>query len=169
MNRSDNNFEPLRQLLALKRHESPPPGYFDDFPSLVMSRIRAGEADVPRGMAERLFAEAPWLMKFLQVFEAKPAFVGAFACTLCLLLLFGIIYAERPDATPKTALLAAVTQSAVPLTDVTAPVLTPSPGQQPGLMVSTNPVIGLEPVVSLFSQQNPLVQPVSASLPIPSN
>jgi hypothetical protein len=169
MNQSENNFESLRRLLALKRHEIPPPGYFDDFPSQVLSRIRAGEAETPRAMADRLFAEAPWLLNFFRVFEAKPAFVGAFACTLCLLLLFGIIYAGRPDAMPKTALLAAMTQSAVPLADVTAPVLTPSPGQQPGLMVSTNPVLSLEPVVTLFNQQNPLAQPVSVSFSIPSN
>jgi hypothetical protein len=37
-------------------------------------------------------------LKFFQAFEAKPAFVGAFACALCLLLLVGIVYAERPDA-----------------------------------------------------------------------
>jgi len=168
MNQSENNFESLRRLLALKRHEIPPPGYFDDFPSQVLSRIRAGEADVPGAIADRLFAEAPWLLNFFRVFEAKPAFVGAFACTLCLLLLFGIIYAGRPDAMPKTALLAAMTQSAVPLADATAPVLTPSPGQT-GLMISTNPVLSLEPVALPFGQQNPLAQPVSVSFPIPSN
>ncbi|MGA3285276.1 MAG: hypothetical protein ABSD57_12575 [Verrucomicrobiota bacterium] len=164
MNESENNFESLRRLLALKRHEIPPPGYFNDFPGQVISRIRAGEADVPREMADRLFAEAPWLFKFLRVFEAKPAFVGVFACSLCLLLLFGIVYAERTDATPRTTLLAAMTQPAVPLADATSPVLSPSP-QPTGLMVSTNPVLSLEPVASLFGQQNPLAQPVSLSLP----
>jgi hypothetical protein len=164
MNQSENNFESLRRLLALKRHEIPPPGYFNDFSSQVVSRIRAGEADAPREMADQLFAEAPWLLRFLQVFEAKPAFVGAFACALCLLLLFGIVYAGRPETTPKETLLAVVTQSAVPLADVTAPVIAPSPGQA-GLMVSTNPVLSLEPVASPFTQQNPLAQPVNFSLP----
>ncbi len=164
MNESENNFESLRRLLALKRHEIPPPGYFNDFPGQVLSRVRAGEADVPREMADRLFAEAPWLLKFLQVFEAKPAFVGAFAFSLCLLLVFGIVYAERPDATPKATLLASVMQPAVSLADITSPALSPSP-QPVGLMVSTNPVLSLEPVVSLFGQQNSLAQPVSFSLP----
>ena len=138
MNDSENNFESLRRLLALKRHEIPPPGYFNDFPGRVISSINASQANVPREIADRLFAKAPWLLKFLQVFEAKPAFVGSFACSLCLLLLFGIVYAGRPDAMPKSTFLASLTQPAVSLADATSP--GPSPAQT-GLMVSTNPVL----------------------------
>jgi hypothetical protein len=159
MNESENNFESLRRLLALKRHEIPPPGYFNNFPGRVMSRIRAGETDAPRGITG-----PSWLLKFFQVFEAKPAFVGTFASSLCLLLLFGIVYAERPDAAAKTTLLASLTQPVLTLADATAPVLSPS-SEQTGLMVSTNPVLSLQPVASLFGQQNPLAQPVSFSLP----
>ena len=157
MNESENNFESLRRLLALKRHEIPPPGYFNGFPGQVMSRIRAGET-AESGEIPGLL----WLLKFLQVFEAKPAFVSAFACAMCLLLLFGIVYTERPDAAEKTTVLAAMTQSAGSLIDATSPDLSPSPPQT-GLMVSTNPVLSLEPVASLFGQQNPLAQPVSFS------
>jgi hypothetical protein len=171
MNESENNFESLRRLLALKRHEIPPPCFFDGLPDVVISRIRAGEADEPREMADRVFAQAPWLLKFLQVFEAKPVYAGSFACALCLLLLLGIVYAERPDVAPKATLLAAATQSAGPFTDVTSAILSPSSGQT-GLMISTNPVLNLEPVASLFGQQSPLaqpgnslVQPVSFSIP----
>ena len=78
MNESENNFESLRRLLALKRHEIPPPGYFNNFPRQVMARLRAGEADAPPAIA------APsWLLKFFQAFEAKPAYVSSFACSLC--------------------------------------------------------------------------------------
>jgi hypothetical protein len=162
MNESENNFESLRRLLALKRHEIPPPGYFNSFSGQVTSRIRAGET-----AESREIAEPSWLLKFLQVFEAKPAFAGAFACSLCLLLLFGIIYSERPDAMQKTTLstlLATVTQqSGLPLADAASSIL---PSSQPtGLMVSTNPVLSLEPVSSLFGQPNPLAQPVSFPLP----
>ena len=47
--------------------------------------------------------ELPWLFRLLSAFEAKPAFAGAFASALCLLLVFGIVYAERPDVRAATA------------------------------------------------------------------
>ncbi|HXF09733.1 MAG TPA: hypothetical protein VN625_03035 [Desulfuromonadaceae bacterium] len=98
----NENFESLRRLLALKRHEVPPPGYFNRFSGNVIARIRAGEQ--PSDAAENLARHAPWLLKFFQMFEAKPAFASSFASALCLLLLFGIVYAERPDATPQPIL-----------------------------------------------------------------
>jgi|GEM_PF-564867 hypothetical protein len=41
----DESSQRLRQLLRLKRHESPPPGYFRDFPGAVVERIQALEAE----------------------------------------------------------------------------------------------------------------------------
>ncbi len=163
MKESENNFESLHRLMALKRHEIPPPGYFNHFSDQVMARIRAGETEAP----ERI-AGSSWLLKFFQAFEAKPAFVGAFACSLCLLLLVGIVYAERPDAAAKTAFLASLAQSSGSLADATSPVITPSSAQS-GLMVSTNPVLSLQPVASLFGQQDALAQPVSVNFTLPSN
>jgi hypothetical protein len=90
MNHNDNNFEALRRLLTLKRHEIPPPGYFEDFSSNVIARIRAGEAAAP----------VPWIFRFFQAFEAKPAFPVALASSLCVLLLFGIVNIEQnPELT----------------------------------------------------------------------
>lgn len=85
MSENDNNFEALRRLLALKRHEIPPPGYFEDFSGNVIARIRAGEG----------VQKLPWLLRFLQVFEAKPAYPVALASSLCVLLLFGIVNVEQ--------------------------------------------------------------------------
>jgi len=39
------DFERLQRLLALKRHESPPPGFHERFPDLVRSRIARAEAE----------------------------------------------------------------------------------------------------------------------------
>src|SRR5579862_3575660 len=85
MSENENDFEALRRLLALKRHEVPPPGYFEDFSSRVIGRIRAGETA----------RELPWLLRLLQAFEAKPAYPVAFASALCTLLLFGIVSVEE--------------------------------------------------------------------------
>ena len=91
MNDNDNNFEALRRLLALKRHEIPPPGYFEDFSSSVIARIRAGEAAAPM----------PWFLRIFQIFEAKPAYPVALASSLCVLLLFGIVNIEQnPELAP---------------------------------------------------------------------
>ncbi|HXB60361.1 MAG TPA: hypothetical protein VNU95_12375, partial [Candidatus Acidoferrales bacterium] len=94
MSENEQDFEALRRLLALKRHEVPPPGYFEDFSSNVVARIRAGEAA----------ARMPWFLRFLQAFEARPAYPVAFASSLCMLLLFGIVTVEQnPSISPVFA------------------------------------------------------------------
>jgi hypothetical protein len=85
MSENENDFEALRRLLALKRHEVPPPGYFEDFSSRVVGRIRAAQA----------VRQLPWLLRLLQAFESKPAYPVAFASALCTLLLFGIVSVEQ--------------------------------------------------------------------------
>jgi hypothetical protein len=163
MNENENNFRSLRRLLALKRHEIPPPGYFNGFSSEVISRIRAGEAGAPASFSERLFAEAPWLGKLVQAFEFKPAFAGAFASALFLLLVGGIIFAERPDSAPQP-FLDAMTQNSgsAPQLAAVSPVALPQ-ADQIGIIASTNPVLNIQPVASLFGQQNPFAQQVSFS------
>lgn len=163
MNENEKNFQSLRRLLALKRHEIPPPGYFKDFSGAVISRIRAGEANAQAGTFERLLAEAPWLMKVVQAFEFKPAFAGAFASALFLLLVGGIIFAERPDSAPQP-FFEAMTQNngSAPQLAAVSPVALPQTDQI-GIMASTNPVLNIQPVASLFGQQNPFAQQVSFS------
>ncbi len=162
MNNSENNFESLRQLLALKRHEVPPPGYFHNFSGDVLARIRAGEASERSTAAERLSSEAPWLVRFLQIFEAKPAFAGAFASALCMLLLFGIIYAERPENVSQPLLTSTYSGSA-PLASLAPSALSQASDPTMLALNNTNPVMSLQPVASLFGQQNPLLQSVSFS------
>jgi hypothetical protein len=161
MNENENNFESLCRLLALKRHEIPPPGYFNDFSSQVVQRIRVGQTDPSVNLAEELFSHAPWLAKLFHAFDAKPVFAGGFAGALCLLLLFGIVYAERPDLTPQPLLQ--VADSSVSLATM-SPTALSQPADQVGIVSSTNPVLCLQPVASPLGQQNPLAQPVSFSL-----
>jgi hypothetical protein len=161
MNENENNFESLRQLLARKRREIPPPGYFDKFSGQVIARIRSAGHDPA---SKQSLNEAPWLLKLLRMFEAKPAFAVAFASALCLLLFFGTIFAEQPESAPQP-LLQASAQTAVPFVASLSPADMTPPANQTGIIASTNPVFDLQPVASLFGDQNPLAQQVSFTVP----
>ncbi len=124
MSNNDNDFEALRRLLALKRHEVPPPGYFEDFSSRVIGRIRANEAAV----------EMPWMLRFFSRFESKPGYPVAFASALCMLLLYGIVSVEQ---NPELA------SSSFPVSTV-ADTGSSFSGSQPLMaMVNTNPPVDL--------------------------
>ncbi len=97
MNPEQEDFQQLRRLLALKRHEQPPPGYFNGFSSQVILRIRAGERPERDSLGERLLWQVPWLQQFWASLSAKPALAGSFGVLVCGLLITGAIYSERPE------------------------------------------------------------------------
>jgi hypothetical protein len=104
MNESEPNFESLRRALVLKRHETPPPGYFNNFSRQVMARIRAGEAQPSASLSDQVLGSMPWFIRLLQSLETKPVFAGGFATALCGLLLFGAVMARQPDYAAQTIL-----------------------------------------------------------------
>ena len=158
MNESNNNFDELKRLLKLKRHEIPPPGYFNSFSGEVISRIRAGEAGGSQNLAEQL-RDATWLESLMRIFQAKPGVIGGMATSLCLLLLIGVVLADRPDQVP-TGILAS--SEPAPESTPALAAVAPASDDTSGIGVSTNPVISLQPVATLFSQQqNPLFQAAS--------
>ncbi len=152
----------MRRLLVLKRHETPPPGYFNNFSSQVLRRIRAGETAESATLLDKLFGPASGLARWLKVLDAKPVFAGGFAGALCLVLLFGIVYAERPDVTPQPMLQGVTTGTSLA---ALSPAALSRPASQIGIISSTNPVLSLQPVASNFGQPNPLAQPVSFQVP----
>jgi hypothetical protein len=99
MNPDQENYEALRRLLALKRHEQPPPGFFNDFSQQVIARIRAGEKPEEAGFWEQFFEQAPWLQRLWVVFETKPLFAGAFGVVISGLLISAAIYSAKFDPT----------------------------------------------------------------------
>ena len=152
MNESENNFSELKRLLKLKRHEVPPPGYFNDFSAEIIARIRVGESAAGGNLAGRLQDQAPWLVNFLRIFEARPGVIGAFATSLCLLLFFGVVVAQYSDSPPQTILTTAsasqpLASSAVPVDANTSAFASDSDG---GIAISTN--ASLQPVGTLFGQ-----------------
>lgn len=60
MGSSPEEFAELRRLLAAKRAEQPPPGYFNTFASKIVARIEAEELAAPKPWWVRWFASAPW-------------------------------------------------------------------------------------------------------------
>ena len=159
MNENENNFESLRRLLAQKRHETPPPGYFNSFSGQIIARIRAGEGKAPQ--TDRS-SEASWFVKLLQAFELKPAFAGAFASALSLLLVLGIVYAERPDSGPQPILQTA-DQSIGSFASMSSPAAISQPTMANDFTTSNSAATSLQPVASLFGSQNVFAQPVSFS------
>jgi len=147
----NENFEALRRLLSLKRHEIPPPGYFNRFPSEVIARIRAGEREAENATR--------WYLRFMQIFEAKPAFASSFASALCLMLLFGIVYAEQSDQTPQP-LLQTSQLSPEMLTASATTVSMPQPDAQNIFSdsISNSSPTSLQP---MFGNNNVFAQPVS--------
>lgn len=139
MDNNSENFEQLQRLLAIKKHELPPPGYFNRFSGEVIARIRE-ERHASSNALSRLQSEAPWLVRLWQALESKPAFAGAFGAAVCALLLGGIFFAEKPVAPPEFASPVAAQQN--------APFIAASPTgssaglTQPVLLTSTNPAAG---------------------------
>jgi len=96
MDSQPENFENLRRLLALKRHEQPPPGYFDGFSREIYLRLQAGEGAQQVGV-ERVAWEAPWLVRLWEALSLKPYLTGAFGVAACAVVAVGVLYAERAD------------------------------------------------------------------------
>ncbi len=87
MNPEQENFDSLRKLLALKRHEQPPPGYFDHFSSNVIHGIReARHAERQEGI--------PWLQRFWALLEAQPLLAGGVGVGACALMILGVLYSD---------------------------------------------------------------------------
>jgi len=153
MNEPDKDFKALRTLVSLKRHEVPPPGFFNDFSKDIVMRIRRGDTDNPDPLGTKIHSAAPWLLRLIQNFQAKPAYAGIFASVLGLLLVGGIVYTDNPGSTPEDLMPPQTAEISASLTAaaMTSPTIMDQAGlaSQPSLS-STNPVLNLEPGASAF-------------------
>jgi len=89
MSNSPENFESLQKLLKLKRHEQPPPGFFNHFSAKILNRIESEE--------ERNAGTA-WVRKLLMLLETNPIAAGFFGISVCSLLVSGIAYSQYQPA-----------------------------------------------------------------------
>lgn len=113
MNPEQDNFQALQRLLALKRYEQPPPGYFDRFSVQVIARLRAGERSAPDSFGEWLSLQAAGFQRFWTALETKPVFAGALGAGVCGLLLAGILYSQSVEPAPVAGFMPGIEQTPV--------------------------------------------------------
>jgi hypothetical protein len=158
MNPEPENFESLRRLLALKRHEQPPPGYFNSFSGKVVARITAGEKGDQSG-------EPKWLQRLWQMLEARPILGGAFGAGICAVLISGILNSEDPaGAGSATAFSPSVSQVAgVPSG------IAPVESNGTPLDSETNSITALSELFNIQPGLQPPLQHVHGSFIVPGN
>ena len=87
MNPAPEQFDRLRKLLALKRHEQPPPGYFKHFSDKIFARIEA----------EGLCARISWWQRLFPQWDAKPVLACAYGLVITGLLAIGVGVSQSLD------------------------------------------------------------------------
>lgn len=114
----DESNRRLLSLLALKRHELPPPGFFDQLPNRILVNIRAGSRT----------AEAPWWERLWQNVRHEPLLAGSYAALATGALIFGVsvFQVATEPAGPPIAGLEAFTVNEGALSFAPAPSAMPS-------------------------------------------
>lgn len=141
MSQSPEEFDDLRRLLALKRHEAPPPGYFDRFPGQVMARLKREEATASAPWWSSPFAAFGWPRFLAAANLAALAGVGIIGVTLVNL---------RDEDLPEPEHFAAL-----PIDEVGATVT-------PGFAGTATPAMFVSPAAAV---RDPVAMPVGYAVP----
>jgi hypothetical protein len=158
MSPEQDEFKDLRRLLALKRHEQPPPGYFDQFSRQVILCIKAGEKSASVFHAETHLFHLPWFQSLWGALQAKPVLAGVFSLAVCGLVVTGINMSERSQGTPVSVL---------PVPDQSIATLRPDDQPTAGLLTQTpetgspssEGTLTLQTTPSLFQQAKEMQKP----------
>lgn len=89
MTPESEEFAELRRLLALKRHEQPPPGYFASFSDKVIARIEA----------EKHAVQMSWWRRLVTGVDLKPVLVCAYSLSVAGLIVVAFGLASSDDGT----------------------------------------------------------------------
>jgi hypothetical protein len=92
-----DDFEQLRRLLALKRHEQPPPGYFYGFSRQVIVRIKAGELGDGEEVSSWSFGGGLF-QRMWATLDARPILAGAFGVAVCGFFVVGALVSDNASS-----------------------------------------------------------------------
>ena len=116
MHSDRENFESLRRLLALKKYEQPPPGYFDRFSQQIIARIRIEGVTRETGFLQWFSSPLAWLQSAWDALENRPALAGVFGFAVCGVLAGGLYFS------PATPLITSIVTVDNPLGVASMPV-----------------------------------------------
>jgi hypothetical protein len=105
MSSDREDFAEVRRLLALKRHETPPPGYYNSFSGQVIARIKAGESLPQPAFWERWFSAEGFISRCWAAFESKPALAGSFGLAVCSVL-GAALFLSEPGSSDQAPVVA---------------------------------------------------------------
>ncbi len=143
------NFGALRKLLALKRLEQPPPGYFDHLAGKIVWRLEMGEGE--SSFWEQLAAS----------FSVRPGLAYAIVATLCGTLAAATIYSLKMERAPADSQFATVDawRSASPV--LTGQINETRVLHVPNWAAGTNAAADTGPAHSLFQPVNLIALPTA--------
>lgn len=138
MKPDSDNFEGLQRLLALKRYEQPPPGYFNRFADQVMQRIDSGEE----------LGITSWWQRFAAGFALRPALAGAFGLAVAGIYYFGLGVSQLVDQ--QTAQTAPSAIELWPAEPIVSPLSLAAETSQPSALRRQEPLMAssMQPVIS---------------------
>jgi hypothetical protein len=137
----------VERLIALKRHEQPPPGYFHLLPGRIINRIERGEGQYNS-----------WL-KWRPSFSARPALAFALGLAVCGAMTFAIYMPLKMDRTITTNELPSDDRWAA--ASAGAPATVETSFGATAWLGSTNPVTAPQNGDSLFDAPGARAIPVS--------
>jgi hypothetical protein len=144
MNTNPENLDAVRKLMAVKRHETPPPAYFRSLSGTIASRIERGECQL--NLLERISAN----------FVLRPAFAYAFAIAAGGTFMASVIYSGKAASSDQPLAQespATAWEAVSPVSDIAAQEESIAPLHAANWLGNTNPGAAPQTLPSLFTPQ----------------
>jgi hypothetical protein len=155
MNPPPEPFDRLQKLLALKRYEQPPPGYFREFSSKVIARIEI----------EGLLGRISWWQRLLGALTVRPFAAAGYGAAVLGLFAVGASASRylEPDENASMAVTSPWASSALMAEGESAAPANPVLLDPVDATSSVKPVLASSPAHALFDVNRLNVQRVSYS------